>query len=84
MNWISVKDRLPSKKEGKRFLCFCIDFYAKKNGDLVSHTNIKIRTLHWMISSFEMKYTFGWDVDYFTHWMPLPGLPKTDSATQGQ
>ena len=69
MDWISVKDRLPKRRE-EVLLCFdrC---YARLN---VGHYFItEARKVEWVVNDKIQK-------DVPTHWMELPALPER-SAT---
>lgn len=73
MKWISVKDRLPTKKE-----------FQKNNGWFIVWLGDCPRSYIERYDKYDKslgnRYKHGWKADivghYITHWMPLPPFPK--------
>ena len=80
MEWINVKDRLPS--EDGRYLV-CTKSSIGKFVKIISYAlNYDCPFSHEWMQGRALWYAYGevgdYEIDNVTHWMPLPELPNED------
>lgn len=63
MNWINVKDRLPENLQ-------CVLVYAQGDRNLTAFFKNNI------FYCYDIKSEMLDDIEFVTHWMPLPPPPK--------
>lgn len=63
MEWISVKDKLPTEDND----------YLVTDGDACMVAQFKLETKKWYFWRISW-----WSTEHVTHWTPLPEPPKTE------
>ena len=67
MKWISVNERLPNEKEGKKYLGWFLVAHQ-------DHTRPELSRYDGDEGTYEHGWKYAWDYD-ITHWRELPELP---------
>lgn len=80
MDWVSVKDRLPTE-EGEYLICFSND----DRSDRILVDSFQYQWRREKISEAEERYYRSEEMSFdpywnVTHWMPLPAAPKMESG----